>query len=73
MKARLTSNERNVGLQAALSRFPAKSLQIRQLLLGRESFRGLCEDLAVADGALAKVGMYPTPYAKNADGNSKSS
>ena len=58
MDARLTSSGTNSGLQAALSRFPEKSLKIRQLLLGRESFRGLCEDLAVADDALAWIGMY---------------
>lgn len=58
MEARLSSNGSSAGLQAALNRFPDKSLRIRQLLLGRESFRGLCEDLAIADDALARVGLY---------------
>ncbi|MBD9640524.1 hypothetical protein IB277_29950 [Ensifer sp. ENS07] len=60
MEARLNSNVGSPGLQAALSRFPDKSVQIRQLLLGRESFRGLCDDLAVADEALGRVDMYST-------------
>ncbi|MBD9525108.1 hypothetical protein IB262_35245 [Ensifer sp. ENS02] len=58
MEAVLNSNGGSPGLQAALNRFPDKSLQIRQLLLGRQSFRGLCDDLAVADDALSRVDMY---------------
>ncbi|KSV94847.1 hypothetical protein D9M68_284430 [compost metagenome] len=58
MEARWNSNRGSPGLQAALSRFPDKSLQIRQLLLARESFRGLCDDLAVADDALGRVDIY---------------
>ncbi|NRP17317.1 hypothetical protein LPJGGPFB_00536 [Ensifer adhaerens] len=48
----------NDGLQAALRRFPDKPLRIRQLMLGSESFRGLCEDLALAEGALEKIDTF---------------
>lgn len=47
------------GLAAALRRFPARSLQIRELSLRDESFRGMCEDFAAAENALTRAGQLP--------------
>lgn len=46
-------------LAAALRRFPARSLQIKELAIRDESFRGMCEDLAAAEEALAHVDQLP--------------
>ncbi|ASY60456.1 hypothetical protein [Sinorhizobium sp. CCBAU 05631] len=47
------------GLAAALRRFPARSLQIRELSIRDESFRGMCEDFAAAESALAHTDQLP--------------
>ena len=47
------------GLAAALRRFPARSLQIKELSIRDESFRGMCEDFAAAENALAHAGQLP--------------
>ena len=50
---------REHGLTAVLRRFPARSLQIKELSIRDESFRGMCEDLAVAENALAAADQLP--------------
>ncbi|WP_209604616.1 hypothetical protein [Sinorhizobium kostiense] len=47
------------GLSAALRRFPEHSLQIRERLMQDESFRGMCEDFAAAEYALACADQLP--------------
>lgn len=47
------------GLSAALRRFPLFSLQIKELCLRDESFRGLCEDLDAVEHALSRVEGFP--------------
>lgn len=47
------------GLAAALRRFPESALRIRQLMIGNETFRELCGDLAAAERALATVEHLP--------------
>jgi hypothetical protein len=42
-------------------RFPALSLQIRRLLALDESFQAMCDDLAVAEQALALTERLPEP------------
>lgn len=46
-------------MAAALRRFPARSLQIRELSMRDEDFRGMCEDFAAAENALAAVDQLP--------------
>ncbi|MCA1371368.1 hypothetical protein I6F15_29095 [Bradyrhizobium sp. BRP14] len=60
MNARSRGSNEEHGLAAALRRFPARSLQIRELSIRDESFRGMCEDFAAAENALAHVGQLPT-------------
>ncbi|CAN7595443.1 hypothetical protein [Rhizobium sp. LjRoot254] len=42
-------------LQAAANRFPRSEFTIRRLLRSNDTFRELCEELADAEAALAKV------------------
>ncbi|QFI70214.1 hypothetical protein [Sinorhizobium alkalisoli] len=51
--------EEGDGLSAALRRFPELSLQIKERLMRDESFRGMCEDLAAAEYALACADQLP--------------
>jgi hypothetical protein len=51
--------EKEHGLAAVLRRFPTRSLQIRKLSISDESFRGMCEDFAAAENALAHAGELP--------------
>ena len=46
-------------LHAAVRRFPAYTLQVRRLLARNESFQAMCEDLAVAEQALALTERLP--------------
>jgi len=48
-----------VGLNAAVRRFPAQGPQIQQLLASDENFRAMCDDLASAERALAVVDQLP--------------
>lgn len=48
------------GLTAALRRFPAHSLHIKELSIRDEEFRALCEDLAAAENALAGADRFPS-------------
>ncbi|MFQ6180614.1 hypothetical protein ACLMJV_01465 [Sinorhizobium meliloti] len=59
MNARLGGSDGEHGLAAALRRFPARSLQIRELSIRDESFRGMCEDFAAAENALAHADQLP--------------
>jgi hypothetical protein len=49
----------NTAQEAAVRRFPAAAEQIAQLMMRSESFRNVCEDLAAAEHALAKVDTLP--------------
>ncbi|WEJ12136.1 hypothetical protein N0Q90_20285 (plasmid) [Sinorhizobium sp. M103] len=59
MNARAGGRDKEHGLAAALRRFPARSLQIRELSIRDESFRGMCEDFAAAENALAHASQLP--------------
>jgi len=52
---------REEGLQAAVHRFPALTLQIRRMLALDESFQAMCDDLAAAEQALALTERLPEP------------
>lgn len=47
------------GLKQVLSLFPERSLAVRELFLRDESFRGLCEDYALARDTLARFEALP--------------
>jgi len=47
------------GLRAAARRFPALGSEIGALLARDENFRGLCDDLAAAEEALAAAEQLP--------------
>jgi hypothetical protein len=47
------------GEQAAVRRFPSEAKLIKILVTGDESFRELCNDLALADQALAAADQLP--------------
>src|SRR5262245_6781989 len=49
----------NVGQWAAIRRFPSDAKLIAQLMIRGESFRGLCDDLAEAERALAATEDMP--------------
>ncbi|MDK1386225.1 hypothetical protein ILFOPFJJ_00634 [Ensifer psoraleae] len=59
MNGRSGWSDEEHGLAAALRRFPARSLQIRELSIRDESFRGMCEDFAAAENALAHADQLP--------------
>ncbi|MDK1491426.1 hypothetical protein QN219_15385 [Sinorhizobium sp. 7-81] len=59
MNARSGSSDEEHQLTAALRRFPRRSLQIRELSIRDESFRGMCEDFAAAEHALAHADQLP--------------
>lgn len=59
MRTRSGSITGEVGLRAAVRRFPAHVPQIRDLLASDESFQGMCDDLAAAEQALAAVDQLP--------------
>ena len=48
-----------VGQQAAIRRFPAHATLIEETIVYSESFRGLCDDLAEAERALAATVQMP--------------
>ena len=60
MNTRSRCADEQHGLAAALRRFPARALQIRELSIRDESFRGMCEDFAVAENALAHADQLPS-------------
>ncbi|APG93993.1 hypothetical protein SAMCFNEI73_pC0271 (plasmid) [Sinorhizobium americanum] len=60
MSTRSAAGDDAHGLAAALRRFPARSLQIRELSIRDESFRGMCEDFAAAESALAHADRLPS-------------
>ncbi|WP_051440580.1 hypothetical protein [Ensifer aridi] len=47
------------GLQSATRRFPARGPEIETLLARDENFRGMCDDLAAAEAALAATVHLP--------------
>nr|WP_051440890.1 hypothetical protein [Ensifer sp. WSM1721] len=47
------------GLQSATRWFPARGPEIETLLARDENFRGLCDDLAAAEEALAAAEQLP--------------
>ncbi len=47
------------GLQAATRRFPTRGPEIETLFARDENFRGMCDDLAAAEKALAAVEHLP--------------
>ena len=51
----------NIGQRAATRRFPAAAKLIEEALSRSESFRGLCNDLAEAERALAATDEMPEP------------
>ncbi|MCA1409207.1 hypothetical protein I6F26_31480 [Ensifer sp. IC3342] len=59
MNERSGGSDKEQGLAAALRRFPARSLQIKELSIRDESFRGMCEDFAAAENALAHTDQLP--------------
>jgi hypothetical protein len=59
MKSRFVNIAEEGGLAAASRRFPTRSLLIQKLMAVDESFRGMCDDLAAAEHALATVDQLP--------------
>jgi len=51
----------NIGQWVATRRFPAAAKLIEEALRSSESFRGLCNDLAEAERALAATDEMPEP------------
>jgi hypothetical protein len=49
----------SAGLASALRRFPTHSAQIVSQIARSETFRGLCDDLAIAEKALLSVDQLP--------------
>ena len=49
------------GLLAATSHFPAHAAEIEAMMQSDEDFRGLCGDLAEAEGALVGSQRLPEP------------
>jgi len=47
------------GPKAAIRRFPDHLRLIRELLADDENFRGMCDDLAAAEQALARADQLP--------------
>lgn len=47
------------GIEAALRLYPTKTREIRRLAFANGSFRLLCDDLAEAQAALARLTMRP--------------
>ncbi|MCA1444007.1 hypothetical protein I6F07_28120 [Ensifer sp. IC4062] len=60
MNAQSGGRDEEHGLAAALRRFPTRSLQIKELSIRDESFRGMCEDFAAAEHALANADQLPS-------------
>ncbi|MBP2237011.1 hypothetical protein J2Z31_003525 [Sinorhizobium kostiense] len=46
-------------MQAAMRRFPTRGLETETLLARDENFRGICDDLAAAEEALAATERLP--------------
>ncbi|MDW6022872.1 hypothetical protein SAZ10_13995 [Mesorhizobium sp. BAC0120] len=59
MKARRDDLLGGDGPRAAIRRFPGHLQLIRELLADDENFRGICDDLAAAEQALAAVDQLP--------------
>ncbi|WP_374840266.1 hypothetical protein [Mycoplana ramosa] len=55
----MTGLGQDEGLASALRRFPTHSAQIRHLIERNESFRAMCDDLAIAERALLSVDQLP--------------
>jgi hypothetical protein len=51
----------NLGQEAATRRFPSEAKLIEEVIIRNESFRGLCDDLAEAERALAATEEMPEP------------
>ena len=56
----MTGTGQDEGLASALRRFPTHSAQIRHLIERNESFRAMCDDLAIAERALLSVDRLPS-------------
>ena len=56
---RTTNPNPSAGQYAATRRFPSEAKLIEEVMLRSESFRGLCEDLAEAERALAGTDQMP--------------
>jgi hypothetical protein len=54
-----SSADRKKALEAALSRFPQFEFTIRRLMDRAQSFRDMCQDLAEAELALARIDEMP--------------
>jgi len=54
-----TTPNHNTGQWAATRRFSSEAKLIEELIIRSESFRGLCEDLAEAERALAATAEMP--------------
>jgi hypothetical protein len=57
MESGQTGNQ--AGLSAAVRRYPQFELTIRRMIVADEGFRDVCEELAEAEAALAKVCDLP--------------
>lgn len=55
----LQTDEQQAGLLATLRRFPGKRAQIEALAGSSESFRDMCEELAVVEATLARIDQLP--------------
>ncbi|MEY9558464.1 hypothetical protein EPK84_09425 (plasmid) [Sinorhizobium fredii] len=49
----------DLGLSAAMRRFPIYAPQIQELFAREESFRGMCDDLAAAEQVLTTIDQLP--------------
>jgi hypothetical protein len=56
---RMTTLNPGTGQWAATRRFPSETKLIEELMFRSESFRGLCDDLAEAERALAATDEMP--------------
>lgn len=56
---RTTIPNPSTGQWAATRRFPSEAKVIEELMIRSESFRGLCDDLAEAERALAATDQMP--------------
>ncbi|MBD9374278.1 hypothetical protein IB238_16780 [Rhizobium sp. ARZ01] len=56
----MTGSGGDEGLSSALRRFPTHAAQIQHLIERNESFRAMCDDLAIAEQALLSVDRLPS-------------
>ena len=59
MSGESTENSSDYKSSAVLRLFPAHAFEIEQMLVSDEEFRGLCGDLAAAQGALQRIDSLP--------------